>query len=73
MNTSIPPHQQRVIDEKAELDFKIEKLDDFINRNALFLSLPEEEQARLVRQKYVMNDYSLILDERIAAFKPITP
>lgn len=62
------PHQQRVVDEKAELAIKIEKLDDFIQRNPLFLSLDGYEQARLKHQRAVMTEYSAILGERIAAF-----
>lgn len=65
------PHQQRVIDEKTELDAKRIKLEGFINEGvgAIFVTLPVEEQDRLNRQLTSMNDYSLILGERIAAFK----
>ncbi|MGE8444229.1 MAG: hypothetical protein ACN6OS_21830 [Comamonas testosteroni] len=36
-NTSaLPPHQQRVLDEKQELDIRITRLDEFILRSALF-------------------------------------
>lgn len=62
------PHQQRVADEKSELDLKISKLDEFIQRNPSFLSIDAEEQARLKRQYSVMAEYSSILGERIAAF-----
>jgi septum formation inhibitor MinC len=62
------PHQQRVVDEKSELDSKIEKLHDFIQRNPLFLSLDGEEQARLKHQYLVMAEYSSILGERISFF-----
>lgn len=62
------PHQQRVVDEKTELDNKLEKLNDFVQRNPLFLSLPIEEQERLKQQSFVMAQYSSILGERIAAF-----
>lgn len=62
------PHQQRVIDEKKELDEKHEKLTNFTFTD-MFSSLPREEQTRLNRQHAVMETYSQILGERIAAFK----
>lgn len=63
------PHQQRVVDEKLELDRKIGKLDDFISySNPLFSKLSEKEQQRLCRQFDVMSEYSDILAERINAF-----
>lgn len=62
------PHQQRVVDEKAELDEKLGKLHDFIQGNPIFKTLPEDEQKRLQRQDLVMAEYSQILSERIAAF-----
>ena len=61
------PHQQRVIDEKAELDKKLAKLSEFVT-TPLFASLPADEQGRLNRQHSVMEEYSRILGERIAAF-----
>ena len=61
------PHQQRVVDEKTELDEKLKKLDAF-GRTELFASLPADEQGRLNRQHSVMEKYSAILGERIAAF-----
>jgi hypothetical protein len=63
-----PPHQQRVIDEKAELDERREKLGVFIKENPIFQDLPAEERERLVRQESCMAEYSAILGERIAAF-----
>lgn len=61
------PHQQRVIDEKAELDEKLSKLLAFLNGNVIAtLSLPE--QARLGDQCAIMAQYSDILGKRIAAF-----
>lgn len=61
------PHQQRVVDEKRELDEKLTKLDAF-GRTELFKSLPAEEQGRLNRQHSLMEQYSAVLGERIAAF-----
>lgn len=60
--------QQRVVDEKTELDGKCGKLDAFFT-NAIYLALPKDEQERLVRQRAAMWDYSAVLGERIAAFK----
>lgn len=62
------PHQQRVVDEKKELDDKIDKLVKFIYGGNVFSDLPEEEQARLMRQHLAMVEYSTILGERIDAF-----
>lgn len=63
-----PPHQQRVIDEKSELDKKIYALYEFIQNNEIFKSLDEKEQDRLNRQHSSMLVYSGILNERISAF-----
>jgi len=62
------PHQQRVVDEKTELDDKREKLGAFIQTNPIFGKLDEAERERLVRQHSCMTEYSDILGERIAAF-----
>lgn len=65
---SMEPYQQRVIDEKTELDAKREKLKVFMNSEA-FRGLPFEERNRLMDQANIMKDYSIILDERIGAFQ----
>lgn len=61
------PYQQRVIQEKSDLDDKLSKLDAFV-RTDLFVSLSAEERRRLYRQLSLMEQYSSILGERIAAF-----
>lgn len=61
------PHQQRVVDEKTELDEKLQRLRDFFG-GAIYPNLSEEERDRLNRQAGVMQQYSDILGERIAAF-----
>jgi hypothetical protein len=66
--SAIPPHQQRVIDEKAARDGEITRLNAFIGGNPVFTTLPTDEQARLRRQLDVMRELSVILGERIAAF-----
>lgn len=65
---AIPPHQQRVIDEKRELDERLTKLGDFIDGNAFFATLPASEQMDLKSQRTVMQTYSCILSDRIARF-----
>jgi hypothetical protein len=61
------PHQERVIAEKAELDVRGNKLDQFI-LSETFRTLPPDEQERLKRQLEIMGKYSEVLGERIAAF-----
>jgi hypothetical protein len=61
------PHQQRVVDEKAELSEKLDKLETFQD-GAIFASLPSSEQTRLTRQLFIMKLYEQVLEERIAAF-----
>lgn len=62
------PHQQRVVDEKAELDKKANALSQFIGANQTFGALDAAEQERLREQCEVMWQYSEILGARIAAF-----
>lgn len=61
------PHQKRVVDEKADLDEKLEKLGDFCN-TPIFAGLDQAEQNRLNRQFLIMELYAQVLGERIAAF-----
>lgn len=63
------PHQQRVVEEKEQLDAKILKLFNFIQENSLFASLPVIEQELLTTQLSAMRVYSDILGMRISAFK----
>jgi len=62
------PHQQRVVEEQAELDAKIAKLHAFIAGSLVFDGLSEDEKERIVRQHSCMTEYSEILGERISAF-----
>ena len=66
--SNLPPHQQRVLDEKQCRDIEISKLDEFIERNALFRQLESAEQSRMRRQLDVMRELSTILADRIANF-----
>ncbi len=59
--------QQRVIDEKTELDEKLTKLRRFFV-TPIFAGLPQAEQDLLTRQQVVMTSYSNILEARIALF-----
>lgn len=63
------PHQQRVVDEKRELDDKLCKLSAFISTNK-FESIVQDEQERirLACQEDAMQEYSRILGLRIANF-----
>lgn len=60
-------YQQRVIDEKAELDARRVKLMAFKDKDN-FAALPSREQELLNTQSHVMTMYSAVLGERIAAF-----
>ena len=62
------PHEQRVIDEKVELDVKISKLEAFMGSDASSaLSLSEEDD--LEEQLMYMKDYSVGLGRRISKFR----
>jgi hypothetical protein len=65
--SDLPPHQQRVLDEKTELDDRSTKLQAFFS-NPIFVGLPADEQDRLQKQAIAMQAYSQVLGERIAAF-----
>lgn len=62
------PHQQRVVDEKTDLDDRTAKLSTFIESNPIFATLVPAEQERLREQHEIMLKYSDILGKRIAAF-----
>ena len=60
-------YQLRVIEEKKDLDHKIEKLHKWMMLPA-FDKLPELERDRLMRQHIAMSQYSGVLGERINGF-----
>jgi hypothetical protein len=66
-SSGLQPHQQRVVDEKAELDERLGKLIAFFG-TPIFTGLVEEERERLAAQERAMGAYSRILADRIAAF-----
>ena len=59
------PHQERVVQEKQELDERLFKLRLFMEKQA-FQELPEEERDLLRYQEQHMLNYSEILAARIA-------
>lgn len=61
------PHQQRVVDEKSQLDEKLEKLNGFFSTDT-FKGLNADEQFRLKMQSLFMSGYSSTLKERIENF-----
>jgi hypothetical protein len=63
----LPPHQQRVIGEKVQLDDKIGKLSAFFDTD-LFKGLPAKENELLTAQLGAMVEYSGLLAERISLF-----
>ena len=65
------PHQERVVAEKADLDYKRARLTSFIEGNT-YRALDESEQSRLNKQLEVMRLYSNILGERITAFNNVS-
>lgn len=62
------PHVRRVVDEKEELDKKLNLLKAFITSNPIFQKLDEAEQHRLQIQLSIMQAYSDILYARISAY-----
>ena len=63
-------YQQRVVEEKDELDGRIERLYRFISPpTETYENLPEDEKIRLQDQLLYMRRYSRVLWDRIAAFE----
>lgn len=67
-NQSKQLYQERVIEEKNQLDEKLNKLRIFFYSD-VFKGLDPEEQARLRFQELIMKSYSEILHQRIEAFQ----
>lgn len=65
---NLPPHQQRVIGEKIQLDDRMGKLAVFVQDVIIHNYLDSHERQRLSRQLDAMREYSEILAARIAAF-----
>lgn len=61
-------YQERVVEEKTELDVKIIKLVGFIASVGYVNNVSQEEKQRMRNQLYAMLHYSQILEERIVNF-----
>lgn len=64
------PWQQRVMDEKEELDIKIQKLKEF-RESEVFVALDRYERDLLKCQQLHMEIYALILENRVKHFKEV--
>lgn len=60
--------QQRVLDERHELQAKLSKLDMFFQSD-MFRSLPATEQTLLREQQLHMGRYVTVLSKRIGGWK----
>ena len=65
---TVPPHQQRVLDEQAELRERLAKLDAFILDNPLFQKLSDADRQLLEQQSKTMAVLTEILAARIERF-----
>lgn len=61
-------YQQRIVDEKNELDDRIDKLSTFIESDVFVFEVDQEQQNLLLIQLSTMRSYSLILDLRVQKF-----
>ena len=61
-------YQQRVVNEKKELDEKRKKLEAFLFANDMTKKVSQEMFDLLTEQLLIMNIYSLVLYRRIALF-----
>jgi len=64
----MPTYDQRVVNERDDLDGMIESLELFLHGDEV-LSLPDEDQQLLELQLSVMSTYLLVLDARIKRFE----
>jgi hypothetical protein len=69
---TMPPHQQRVVEERHELCARLEKLIAFI-ATPMFGGLDPAERARMRDQAATMTRLAEILSSRIGAFAPSKP
>ena len=58
-------YKSRLRKELEDLNFKIEKLNNFIKKNDIFKTIDLEEQELLKEQREIMNEYANILRKRI--------
>lgn len=65
--TQLAPYQQRVVDERQELEARLDKLRAFLKTETC-LQMPFKERNLLAMQVRVMAEYSEILASRIDLF-----
>jgi hypothetical protein len=65
---NLEPHQYRLLNERADLRDKLDKLMSFINCEA-FPCVPSAERDRLKRQANHMGEYLNVLNERVEAIE----
>lgn len=58
-------YKSRLRKELEDLNFKIEKLNNFIEKNDIFKTIDLKEQELLKEQREIMNKYANILRKRI--------
>ena len=58
-------YKLRLQKELEDLDFKIEKLNNFIEKNDIFKTIDLKEQELLKEQREIMTKYANILRKRI--------
>ena len=61
---TLPPHIQRVVDEKIDLDVRLNNLIRFIENNPIYQSLPKQEKELQQMQRLVMTMLSNILRQQ---------
>jgi hypothetical protein len=61
------PHQSRVVEEKADLDGRLNRLIAFMG-DPVFQTVGADEAVRLRKQRLLMEQLSALLGERINAF-----
>lgn len=64
----LKPHEERIVQEKADLDEKLSKLRAFMCDEQKFLALKSEDQWLLRMQLEAMDQYSRVLGLRVTRF-----
>ena len=65
---NLETHQYRLLNERAELQDRLEKLDAFIRSDA-FPCVPPAERGRLEKQSHLMGEYLNVLNLRVEAIE----
>ena len=66
--TTRPDYQQRVIDERHQLEEQLVNLSRFVSSQK-FCELPETDRSLMRQQSYLMFRLLCVLDRRIARFQ----